>query len=65
MYLALEGLAKENSYDAMAIQCWPDFEDEYQITPCSTIALLNQNNIVAACESDVRGAISMLLLNYL
>lgn len=65
VYLALEDLAKENSYDAMAIQCWPNFEDEYQLAPCSTIALLNQNNIVAACESDVPGAISMLLLNYL
>ncbi len=65
VYLALEDLAKENSYDAMAIQCWPDFEDEYQLAPCSAIALLNQNNIVAACESDVPGAISMLLLNYL
>lgn len=65
VYLAFEEMARENGYDAMAISCWPKFVDEYQFSPCSVIARLNQNSIVAACEGDVPASLSMLLFNYL
>lgn len=65
VYLALEEIARGNGYDAMAINCWPKFVDEYQFAPCSVIGRLNQNGIVAACEGDIPAGLSMLLLNYL
>jgi len=65
VYLAIEKILKENGYDALAISCWPKFQNEYEFAPCSTIARLNQNGIVATCEGDILGALSMLILNYL
>ena len=65
VYLALEEISRENGYEALAISCWPKFQDEYEFAPCSTIGRLNQNGIVAACEGDILGALSMLILNYL
>lgn len=65
VYLALEEIAKENDYQALAISCWPKFQSEYQFDVCSTLGRLNQNHIVASCEGDVVSALSMLLLNYL
>jgi L-fucose isomerase-like protein len=65
VYLALEEITKENSYQALAVSCWPKFQKEYQFDVCSTLGRLNQNGIVASCEGDIPGALSMLLLNYL
>ncbi|MCL5071933.1 MAG: hypothetical protein M1308_13720 [Actinobacteria bacterium] len=65
VYIALERMAHENGYQALAVSCWPKFWDEYNIAVCSVLSYLNQNNIVAACEGDISGAIAMLLLNYL
>jgi L-fucose isomerase-like protein len=65
VYLALEDIAKENEYGALAIDCWPSFQQEYGFCVCSTIGRLNENGIVASCEGDVPGSLSMLLLNLL
>jgi len=65
VYLALEEITRENSYRALAVSCWPKFQNEYQFDVCSTLGRLNHNGIVASCEGDIPGALSMLLLNYL
>ena len=40
-------------------------QDELNMLTCSTLGALNQNGIAAACEGDLTGAVSMLMLKYL
>jgi L-fucose isomerase-like protein len=62
---AYDDFLASSKYDALAISCWPKFQDEFKYSVCSTIANLNEKGTVAACEGDLTSAISMLLLHYL
>jgi len=64
-YKAYIEFANKYNYDALAISCWPKFQDEFNSVSCSILGKLNQNGIPAACEGDLPGAVSMLLLKYL
>lgn len=63
--LALRKYRRENSIDAMAVSCWPGFQDEMGISSCMAYGQLNDEGAICACEGDVPGAISMLLLDAL
>ena len=66
VYLALKGLAERNGYDALAVQCWSKFQELYGVAPCMSYGWLgSEDGLAVACEGDVPGAVSMLLLNYL
>lgn len=65
MYLAYKRFTEEYGYDALAISCWPKFQDDYKYSVCSAIGRLNDDKIVAACEGDLMSAISMLALQEL
>ena len=62
LYLAYKKLVEVNKYDAIAVSCWPKFQDDYKYSVCSTLGMLNDDKIVAACEGDLMSAISMLAL---
>ena len=62
MYLAYKQLVEEFGYDAIAISCWPKFQDDYKYSVCSALGMLNDDKIVAACEGDLMSAISMVAL---
>ena len=62
MYVAYRQFVDEYGYDAVAISCWPKFQDDYKYSVCSVIGMLNDDKIVAACEGDLMSAISMLVL---
>ena len=62
MYVAYRRFVDENQYDAIAISCWPKFQDDYKYSVCSTIGMLNDDKTVAACEGDLMSAISMIAL---
>jgi len=53
---------KENSLDAIAIQCWTALEKLYGIVPCTVMSMLSQELIPSACELDISGALSMYVL---
>lgn len=63
--LALRKYSRENAVDAMAVSCWPGFQDELGISACMAYGQLNDGGIICACEGDVPGAVSMLLLDSL
>ncbi|MBV7333166.1 hypothetical protein KFU94_34025 [Chloroflexi bacterium TSY] len=66
VYLALKELATRNGYDALAVQCWSKFQELYGVAPCMSYSWLgSEDGFAVACEGDVPGAVSMLLLNYL
>ncbi|MEL7565206.1 MAG: L-fucose/L-arabinose isomerase family protein [Dehalobacterium sp.] len=64
-YVALKKIIEEQSLDAVAIECWPDFMNIYGGAVCFAVGKLNDDGIVAACEADICGAISMLFAQYL
>lgn len=62
IYLAYRRLVEEFGYDAIAVSCWPKFQNDYKYSVCSALGMLNDDKIVAACEGDLMSAISMLAL---
>jgi L-fucose isomerase-like protein len=64
IYLALKDLIEEESYDALAVQCWPTFQTDYKVVPCMAYSLLgSEDGFAVSCEGDLPGAVSMLLMN--
>ncbi len=63
--LAYEAFLKEHGYDAIAISCWPKFQDDFNYSVCAVVGEINDRGTVAACEGDLTSAVSMLLLKYI
>ena len=59
--IGMEQLVNKYSCQAIAIQCWNALQSELGIMPCAANALLNDQGIPVACETDVHGAITALL----
>lgn len=59
LYKAYKEYIQANGIGAIASRCWPDFFTEYGTPVCSVLSLLNANGIVASCEVDAYGALSM------
>ena len=64
IYLALGQLIESEGYDALAVQCWPSFQEDFHVAPCMAYSLLgSEDGFAVSCEGDVPGAVSMLLMN--
>lgn len=59
--LALEALRQEAGADAVALRCWPEIQGEWKFSACLAVSYLNELGTIVSCESDVPGALSMLL----
>lgn len=57
--VALESIIKDYNLQAVAIRCWNEFETELGIAPCTSLSLLGDMGIPAACEVDVENAVMM------
>ncbi len=64
---AFEKIIARHNASAVSFRCWPEVPGKIGLMVCSTIGRLNQqdHNTVAATETDVLGAISMMALKYL
>lgn len=49
----------------MAVRCWPEFPTDLGVCPCSALSRLADEGTPTACERDVYGAVTMLLLESL
>ena len=58
---AYQEFVTKNDVKALASRCWPDFFTEYGVPVCSVLSFLNDNGIIASCETDMGGAISMFI----
>lgn len=66
LYLALKELAARHNYSCLAVECWPQFQAQYEMAPCMSYSWLgSEDGYAVACEGDVQGALSMQLLNEL
>ena len=59
---AMKQLANNYGCNAIAIQCWNVLQSEIGIMPCAANSLLNEEGIPVACETDIHGAITALLM---
>jgi len=62
LYKAFEDFIVQNGYDGIAIGCWPKYRRDFGIVVCGIIGQLLENGYIAACEGDVDGMLSMMML---
>ncbi len=58
-----EDLVKEYNWQAVAVRCWNEFETVLGIAPCTSLCLLNEIGVSAACEVDIPNAVMMRALS--
>lgn len=63
-YYALKKIIADKKLDAVAVECWPEFMSCFGGAACFALGRLNDDGIVAACEADVNGAVTMMLGQY-
>ncbi|MGE5553041.1 MAG: L-fucose/L-arabinose isomerase family protein [Betaproteobacteria bacterium] len=61
LYVALRDMLAEAQAAAVAMRCWPETFSEYKAAACSTLSRLTDEGLPAACESDLPGAVTMLM----
>lgn len=59
---ALDQLRASGDYSAFAIRCWPETFTEYGGAVCGPVSMLGEQRVPCACEADVHGAFSSLML---
>ena len=59
--LTLRRYFQERDLAAMAVSCWNDVQEHYGICACSTLSRLTARGLMASCEVDVLGALTMLV----
>lgn len=62
---ALEDVAEENNADSLAVRCWPETFVDYGCAACGPMAMMNQAGVPSACEADVYGSVTTLMLQEL
>lgn len=60
--LALDAIKAQGSFDAFAIRCWPETFTDYGGAVCGPAAMMGEARIPCACEADVYGAATQLIL---
>jgi L-fucose isomerase-like protein len=65
IYLTTKKIVNEHNLDSVAFKCWPDLKTNNICSPCYTLSKLSDGGIMSACEGDVTGAVSMLILYWL
>jgi L-fucose isomerase-like protein len=61
LYVSLRQLIAENRLVAAGHNCWLSIQTQYGISGCAVFSLLEDEGIPITCETDVYGAVSMLL----
>jgi L-fucose isomerase-like protein len=65
LYAALRDLARERGLAGMAVRCWPEPFTEYGCAVCRPMGMPTEDGIPCACEADVYGTATNLLLQAL
>ncbi|NRG19277.1 hypothetical protein HPQ64_16420 [Rhizobiales bacterium] len=59
---AIEEIQAGGGFDAFAIRCWPETFTEYGGAVCGPVSMMGEARVPCACEADVYGALTTLLL---
>ena len=58
---ALAAFWERSKLAALAMQCWPSIQRELGVSLCAIFGRLTQRHMLTACETDILGAVSMLV----
>ncbi len=64
LYISLKKIVERYNLSAIALKCWPDFQNTLDIAPCSIMGALGDESIQVSCEGDILGAVSMIIMSY-
>jgi L-fucose isomerase-like protein len=65
VFCALDDIRAETGAKGLAVRCWPETFTEYGCAACGPMAMMNERRTPSACEADVYGAFSALMLQEL
>ncbi len=60
--LGLDDIRASNAYDAFALRCWPETFTQYGGALCGPASMMGEVRVPCACEADVYGALTQLIL---
>jgi L-fucose isomerase-like protein len=60
--IALQGILETNGCHGAAIECWSMLLKELGVMPCLVVGELSDMGMPVACETDIHGAITSILL---
>lgn len=58
----LDQMRAKGGYDAFAIRCWPETFTEYGGAVCGPASMMGEARVPCACEADVYGALTQIIL---
>jgi len=59
--VAMKEFVSEQGCSAVAIQCWSSLQEVLHVMPCVANALMTDEGIPVACETDIHGAITAVM----
>jgi L-fucose isomerase-like protein len=62
---AMRDWRDDGALAGMAIRCWPEFPNQLGACPCSSLSRVADESTPTACERDVYGTVTMLLMEAL
>jgi L-fucose isomerase-like protein len=62
LFEGLSSLKTEKGLSAFAVRCWPEMFTEYGCAICGPMGMMNGAGVPAACEADVYGAVTALMM---
>ena len=65
VFCALEDVQRDTRARGLAVRCWPEMFTEYGCAACGPMAMMNQKKVPSACEADVNGSVTQLILQEL
>lgn len=60
--VGLDTLKEKGGYGAFAIRCWPETFTEYGGAVCGPASMMGEARVPCACEADVYGALTQMVL---
>lgn len=62
LYAALQARVMRDGLAGIAVRCWPETFTEMGCAVCGAMGMLSEDGVPAACEADVMGDVTSLLL---
>ncbi|MFN3959006.1 MAG: L-fucose/L-arabinose isomerase family protein [Parvularculaceae bacterium] len=65
VFCALDDISRDTKAKGLAVRCWPETFTDYGCAACGPMAMMNEKRVPSACEADVYGSFTALMLQEL
>jgi L-fucose isomerase-like protein len=65
VFCALDDISCDTKAKGLAVRCWPETFTDYGCAACGPMAMMNEKRVPSACEADVYGSFTALMLQEL